>query len=337
MRRFIKTTCFIAAGLASCATSLAQENFDEPGASWNPTIYVARWARGGVFWRSTFAGDPCLPGNNLLPIAAGGDKEGAYSNPGPQACEAYGMVSIIPAHQLTDTRTEGFIKLCPLPGSNDRATAGFVSRARMGGPAQPGPDESYMAVLSSPPGTNDVYVLLIHDTDGCLDTGPVDGIIDNSDILSVAGPIGTTDFNYYLRFDVSGNTLTATARRMFVAGGALASDPPVTITAVDNAIPDGFNGVVASAAWGNRVYWDDVDISLPGGGGPGNPDGDHVGEHGSACACDWTNDGDVTSQDFFEFLNAMLADSPDADVNGDDTVNSQDFFAFLGCFFNNRC
>src|SRR5688500_17335601 len=49
MRQFIQTSCFVAVGLVSCAQSLAQENFDQAGASWNPTIYVDRWARGGVF------------------------------------------------------------------------------------------------------------------------------------------------------------------------------------------------------------------------------------------------------------------------------------------------
>ena len=110
------------------------------------------------------------------------------------------------------------------------------------------------------------------------------------------------------------------------------------LTAVDNSIPTGFNGVVASAAWNNRVFWDATDIAIPG-GGPGGPDGDpdgHVGAPGSSCACDWTNDNTVNSQDFFEYLAAFFAQAPDADVNSDESVNSQDFFEFLACFFSGR-
>jgi hypothetical protein len=335
MNRSFQTALFASVGLVSAAQSLAQENFDQPGASWNPTIYTDRWARGGTFWRSPFAGAPCLPGNPLMPIAQGTDKEGAYTHPGAQPCEAYGMVDIIPAHDVADTRTRGFIHLCPVPGSNARATAGYVARARSSA-GIPGPDESYMAVLSAPAGSSDVYLLLIHDADGCLDNAPADGVIDAGDILNVVGPIGTTAFNYFLEFSVAGNVLTAEARRVFVAGGALASDPPVTLTAMDNSIASGFNGVVASAAWNNRVFWDATDIAIPG-GGPGGPDGDpdgHVGAPGSSCACDWTNDNTVNSQDFFEYLAAFFAQAPDADVNSDESVNSQDFFEFLACFFS---
>jgi PKD repeat protein len=50
-----------------------------------------------------------------------------------------------------------------------------------------------------------------------------------------------------------------------------------------------------------------------------------------ACACDWDGSGDLSSQDFFDFLTAFFANN--ADFNGDAVTNSQDFFDFLTCFF----
>jgi hypothetical protein len=323
MRRSIHTAIFTTVGLVSCAQSLAQEDFNQAGASWNPTIYTDRWPRMGTFWRSPFAGAPCLPANPAFPIAQGGDKEGAYTSPGAQGCEAYALVDTIAAHIVTDSRTDGFVHLCPVAGSNARATAGYAARVVLAGGQ---PAASYQAVLSAPPGSNDVYLLLIRDLDGCLDTAPVDGIIDNADILAVAGPIGTTAFNYRLRFEVNGNNLQASAQRAVLVGGALALDPPVNLTAVDNMIGAGFNGVVASAAWGNRVFWDGVATTLPGGGGP-------IGNPGNDCPCDWNADGVRSSEDFFQFIAGVFSGHPEADLNGDDEVNSQDFFEFLACFF----
>jgi hypothetical protein len=325
-----RSTCiFVAVGLVSCAQSLAQEDFNEPGANWNPTIYTDRWPRMGTFWRSPFAMAPCIPGNPLFPIAQGGDKEGAYSSPGPQQCEAYALVNTVPNHVVADSRTEGFVHLCPAPGSNARATVGYTARTLVSAGANPQPVASYMAVLSAPPGTNDVYLLLIRDLDGCLDTAPADGIIDAVDTLAVsAGPIGTTAFNYRLRFEVQGNMLTASAQRVTIVGGVLSLDPPVTLTAVDNAIGAGFNGVVASAANTNRVFWDDVTVTIPGVG--------PIGGGNNNCPCDWDADGAVTSADFFGFLTSVFQNDPAADLNGDEHIDSRDFFEFLECFFS-RC
>jgi hypothetical protein len=52
------------------------------------------------------------------------------------------------------------------------------------------------------------------------------------------------------------------------------------------------------------------------------------------CRADFSGDGTVNSQDFFDFLVAFFAQDPRADFNADSTINSQDFFDFLGAFFN---
>jgi hypothetical protein len=49
------------------------------------------------------------------------------------------------------------------------------------------------------------------------------------------------------------------------------------------------------------------------------------------CDCDWNEDSELNSQDFFDFLNDFFAGG--GDFNGDKTINSQDFFDFLTCFF----
>ncbi len=50
------------------------------------------------------------------------------------------------------------------------------------------------------------------------------------------------------------------------------------------------------------------------------------------CPCDWSHDGIVNSQDFFDFLTDFFAGH--GDFNHDGVNNSQDFFDFLNCFFN---
>lgn len=50
-----------------------------------------------------------------------------------------------------------------------------------------------------------------------------------------------------------------------------------------------------------------------------------------ACRADWNHDGQVTSQDFFDFLVGFFADA--ADYNQDGQTTSQDFFDFIGDFF----
>jgi hypothetical protein len=51
------------------------------------------------------------------------------------------------------------------------------------------------------------------------------------------------------------------------------------------------------------------------------------------CAADFNQDGVVSSQDFFDYLNDFFASRPAADFNADGVLNSQDFFDFVGAFF----
>lgn len=54
---------------------------------------------------------------------------------------------------------------------------------------------------------------------------------------------------------------------------------------------------------------------------------------GTTCDADFNTDGVVNSQDFFDFMNAFFASSPNADYNDDKVINSQDFFDFMNDFF----
>jgi len=51
------------------------------------------------------------------------------------------------------------------------------------------------------------------------------------------------------------------------------------------------------------------------------------------CRADFNADGAANSQDFFDFLSAFFAATPEADFNDDGSINSQDFFDFLVAFF----
>lgn len=52
---------------------------------------------------------------------------------------------------------------------------------------------------------------------------------------------------------------------------------------------------------------------------------------GGGCAPDWNGDGELNSDDFFDFIDDFL-NSGDADYNGDGETNSDDFFDFIGDF-----
>ena len=54
---------------------------------------------------------------------------------------------------------------------------------------------------------------------------------------------------------------------------------------------------------------------------------------GDDCRADFNSDDAVNSQDFFDFVTAFFALTPNADFNTDGEVNSQDFFDFLTAFF----
>ncbi|MBC7771163.1 MAG: hypothetical protein H7210_01580, partial [Pyrinomonadaceae bacterium] len=53
----------------------------------------------------------------------------------------------------------------------------------------------------------------------------------------------------------------------------------------------------------------------------------------TACPADFNDDGEVNSQDFFDFLAAFFMSDPAADFNTDSVINSQDFFDFVAAFF----
>jgi hypothetical protein len=52
------------------------------------------------------------------------------------------------------------------------------------------------------------------------------------------------------------------------------------------------------------------------------------------CAADFNSDGVVNSEDFFQFLTALLSEAPSADINHDSMVDSQDLFTFIAAFFS---
>lgn len=55
---------------------------------------------------------------------------------------------------------------------------------------------------------------------------------------------------------------------------------------------------------------------------------------GQSCIADFNHDGQVNSQDFFDFLSAFFSNHPTADFNADGLINSQDFFDFIAAFFS---
>ena len=52
------------------------------------------------------------------------------------------------------------------------------------------------------------------------------------------------------------------------------------------------------------------------------------------CPADHDEDGQVNSQDFFDFLDDFFRSRANADLNHDMTITSQDFFDFITHFFN---
>jgi hypothetical protein len=52
---------------------------------------------------------------------------------------------------------------------------------------------------------------------------------------------------------------------------------------------------------------------------------------GVPCAADWSHDGTLNSQDFYDFVSSFFAGG--ADFNGDGITNSQDFFDYVTAFF----
>lgn len=68
---------------------------------------------------------------------------------------------------------------------------------------------------------------------------------------------------------------------------------------------------------------------------PGTPDSvevDNLPVPGTPCVADWNASGEITSQDFFDFMAVFFEGI--ADANGDGETDSQDFFDFLSSFFS---
>ncbi len=58
--------------------------------------------------------------------------------------------------------------------------------------------------------------------------------------------------------------------------------------------------------------------------------GDGIPDDAAFCPCDWNQSGELTSQDFFDFIGSFFAGN--GDINNDGETTSQDFFDFVTCF-----
>lgn len=91
------------------------------------------------------------------------------------------------------------------------------------------------------------------------------------------------------------------------------------------------NAGAASIGGENAPSVDAAGVSRPQGGA--FDIGAYERSSAEVCEADFNADGDVSSQDFFDFVAAFFKGLPTSDFNGDGSTNSQDFFDFLAAFF----
>ena len=104
---------------------------------------------------------------------------------------------------------------------------------------------------------------------------------------------------------------TEIGRSVIGAGGGTVSTGPLTISC---AIGQPFAGPAAAQTSGIYAgFWTTVPSPF--------------------CQADFNQDGNINSQDFFDFITPFFGQQPSADFNRDGFVNSQDFFDFLTAFF----
>jgi hypothetical protein len=128
----------------------------------------------------------------------------------------------------------------------------------------------------------------------------------------VAGA-GTAPFTYQWQRETAPNSYTALADGPTGTGSVIsgASSDTLTISGVSGADAGLYRSIVSNSC------------------GSANSNSAQL----AVCAADFNCDGLANSQDFFDFVTAFFAATPDADFNRDGVINSQDFFDYVSAFF----